>query len=298
MRIEGIVISCYKADYELACICVASIRHWYPDKPIWLIKDYQYGYFDTGALEKYYDVKIYPTKHRSLGWGFGKLEVIIAPPVNRLLLIDADIVFAGRLLDRLEQYDEDLVVEKSELDSEGIGKCYYSIKGLQKIDPQFIEPGWGFNTGQIVITAGVIKRSDFDGLADWTKRTVIHSDVFRLAEQGMLNYIVQKKLQEGKLTLVRDKFMLWPGEEVNTAHIKLEDFASEGSHRELIHWAGLRWGKTIQQMPRADILNFFLREYQARVPHKKSAALFSNIKTAFLNTLYGLEKRFKVTHKD
>ena len=51
MRIEGVAISCYRFDVDLTRLCVASIRFWYPHIPIWLLKDRQYGDFDTDEIE-------------------------------------------------------------------------------------------------------------------------------------------------------------------------------------------------------------------------------------------------------
>ena len=39
MKIDSIVIACFKKDLHLMRICVASIRYWYPDVDIWLLKD-------------------------------------------------------------------------------------------------------------------------------------------------------------------------------------------------------------------------------------------------------------------
>jgi hypothetical protein len=43
MKIEGVVISRYRFHLELTRVCVASIRYWHPDIPIWLVKDRHYG---------------------------------------------------------------------------------------------------------------------------------------------------------------------------------------------------------------------------------------------------------------
>lgn len=85
MKIEGVVISCYRSDLRLTRICVASVRFWYPDVPIWLLKDRHYGDFDTGEIEKYWNAQVYPTRQKTQGWGFGKLEVMTELPKRQLL---------------------------------------------------------------------------------------------------------------------------------------------------------------------------------------------------------------------
>src|SRR3954451_4831298 len=114
MKIEGIVISCYPLDLQLTRICVASARLWYPQIPICLLKDRRFGDFDTREIEKHWNVQVYPTSQNTLGGGFGKLQVLTELPKRRLLVLDSDIVFAGRVIDRLEMFDEDFIVAKED----------------------------------------------------------------------------------------------------------------------------------------------------------------------------------------
>jgi hypothetical protein len=264
MKIEGIVISCYLLDVYLTRVCVASIRFWYPQVPIWLLKDRRYGDFNTYEIENKWNVRVYPGRQKNLGWGFGKLEILTEPPARRLLLLDSDIAFAGRVIDRLERFDEDLIVESFE--ETAFEKEFFSLNGLRELDPQFEFPRYGFNTGQIVVTTGKITKQDFSGLVDWQTRTVMHPEVFKMGEQGLLNYVALRKAQDGELTIRREPFMLRPGKGSCADHIQLKDLNSEGQHQELIHWAGLRWGKTLNEMPRSEILLHFEKLYYQRVP--------------------------------
>ncbi len=75
MKIEVIYIPCYKLDFRLTRICVASIRYWYPNIPIVLIKDLKSGNFNSTELEKKFNVSVFPQNAKSYGWGFSKFEV-------------------------------------------------------------------------------------------------------------------------------------------------------------------------------------------------------------------------------
>jgi len=266
MKIEGVVVSCYRYDLHLTRVCVASVRFWYPDIPIWLLKDCQYGDFDTSELQRYWDVQIFPGRQKTLGWGFGKLELMTESPARRLLLLDSDTAFTGRVIDRLEPFDEDLVVDKEEFSPEALAVQFFPVDKLQRLDPAFEFPGYGFNTGQLVATTGRISRADFDGLLDWQTRTVKHRDVFQKGEQGLFNYVVLRKAQRCQLSLRREPFMVWPGEPKRTAHIHVQELTAQSSHQQVIHWAGLGWGKSIEQMPRSDILLHFENLYYSRIP--------------------------------
>ena len=266
MKIEGVVISCYRFDLQLTRLCVASVRYWYPHIPIWLLKDRHYGDFSTQEMEKYWNVQVYPSRQKTQGWGFGKLEVMTELPARRLLLLDSDIVFAGKVLDLLESFDEDLLVDKEDFDAAAVEVQFFSLDKLRQLDPNYVFPGYGFNGGQIVATTGRLTTRDYDGLIDWHTRTATHPDVFKKGDQGLTNYVVLRKVQRGQLTIHRVPFMVWPGEAARAQHIHLGDLTPDGPHQQVIHWAGLGWGKTLQQMPRSEILLHFENIYYSRIP--------------------------------
>jgi hypothetical protein len=267
MKIEGVVVSCYRYDLHLTRLCVASVRFWYPYVPIWLLKDRHYGDFPTGEIEKYWNVRVYPVRQTTLGWGFGKLIVMTELPARRLLLLDSDIVFAGRVIDRLENFDEDFIVDEEDFDAAAVKVQFFAVDELRQLDPAFAFPGFGFNTGQIVVTTGLLTKQDFDGLLDWQTWSVKYPKVFTMGgEQGLVNYMVLRKAQQGHLTIRREPFMVWPGETDRAHHIDLKDLTTEGRHQQVIHWAGLGWGKTLEEMPRSEILLHFENIYYRAIP--------------------------------
>lgn len=52
MNLTAVYINTHRYDYKLTCICVASVRYWYPDIEIYLIKDYRRGDFNTSLLQR------------------------------------------------------------------------------------------------------------------------------------------------------------------------------------------------------------------------------------------------------
>ena len=87
-----------------------------------------------------------------------------------------------------------------------------------------------------------------------------------MGEQGLLNYVVLRKFQRGELTLRREPLVVWPGAPHRANHIQVPDLTPDSHHLEVIHWAGLRWGKTVDEMLRSDILLHFQRIYYRRIP--------------------------------
>jgi hypothetical protein len=74
LKIEGVIISSYRYDVALTRICVASIRYWYPDIPIWLVKDRHYGDFSTREIEKHWRAQVYPDREKT--WHFPLLAFV------------------------------------------------------------------------------------------------------------------------------------------------------------------------------------------------------------------------------
>jgi hypothetical protein len=265
MKIDRIYVAGYRHDVQFTRTCVASIRHWYPEARITLIKDRFYGDYNTRDIEKYFHCDILAAGESRFGWGFGKLEPLFLREPQRFLVLDSDIVFAGPVLTRLEKFAEDFVVEREDPSPAFVRKNYFDLDKLATLDPNFQFPGFTFNTGQWVGTSGRLTREDF---APWLKPgtppQLLHSDVFQLGEQGLLNYLLMKLAATGRITLARDRFME-VGSDPAVAEIKLANLTTARAYDFLIHWCGLR-KPDFAAMVRGDILEFFEKEFYSRLP--------------------------------
>ena len=134
MRIERIYIATHKPDLRLTRICVASIRYWYPELPIYLIKDQQNGDFSTAEIERVWNVKLYETEQRRFGWGMSKLEPLFSEPGTRMLILDADTVFTGRVVDLLETSAADFVVSLEQQPPQRVKEIYFDLERLADLD--------------------------------------------------------------------------------------------------------------------------------------------------------------------
>lgn len=263
-RIERVYIATHRGDLRLTRICVASIRRWYPEIPIFLLKDYVHGAFSTRELEDSWNVKVWPTKERSFGWGFIKLEPLFAIERTRYLVLDSDIVFVGRVIDELERFDEDFVVQKELQRASEVPALYFDAEAIRRsFAPGFSGPDFTFNTGQYVATAGMLSRSDFDDLVQWSEpRRVKYPELFNPSDQGVLNYVMLGKLAAHELTVARTPFMKWG--EAEMRDFELDRLHDASPYPFLIHWAGLK-KRRHGQMLRADILRHFERAYYAQI---------------------------------
>lgn len=73
-----IYIICHKLDFFLTKIAVASIRYYYPNVEINLIKDELNGDFSTRDLEKYFNVNIIYIEKRKFGWTSAKVFLLLS----------------------------------------------------------------------------------------------------------------------------------------------------------------------------------------------------------------------------
>ncbi|MEO6209678.1 MAG: hypothetical protein ABIQ10_06070 [Gemmatimonadaceae bacterium] len=243
---------------------MASIRQWYPEIPIFLLKDDVSGPFCTREIEDVWNVQLWPTAERSFGWGFIKLEPLFGAERIRYLILDSDIVFLGRVIDALEKFDTDFVVQQELQPERDVAPLYFDSARIRaSINPVFPGPSFTFNSGQYVATAGLVSREDFGDLVVWSEpRRVRYPDMFNAGDQGVLNYVVNQRAAAGAITVARTPFMKWSREEMSEFAVAMLGEASP--YPFVIHWAGLKKAR-LGQMLRADILRHFEGAYYAKV---------------------------------
>jgi hypothetical protein len=264
-KIDAVYIACHRHDAHYARACVASIRQWYPDLPIVLVKDLMFGDFGTRDFESAWGVRIFRGSAKRFGWGFSKLEVLIERDYRRVLILDADTLFVGPLIGELERVEEDFVVQMETPTEAFVATHAFSLERLAEVDPAFVFPGYTFNTGQLVVRTGVFGRDDFDPFVRWEEpRRLAHPDVFRMGEQGLLNYLLQKKAATGEIALRRIPMMEIPGTP-RARSVRIEELHPGGPHRFVIHWCGMK-GETFRGTLRGDLLMHFEKRYYKGVP--------------------------------
>jgi lipopolysaccharide biosynthesis glycosyltransferase len=267
MKIDSVIVLCWKGDFRLARICLASIRYFYPDIPLYLMKNIATGDFDTSEVERALNVSTKGLENR-MGKGWGKLEMLFRPELGRFLFIDADQIMVGPVIDELEKCNAQFVVVPDALDpdSDTVDRLYYNRARLTEFDPAYQMPRNYFNSGQYVATAGVLAREDFDRIVEWGPPLKVRdSRIFNFLDQSILNYVFQKSAREGKLTLDWRAFMhlartdyFW--------NVKLDTIKTKEAHPLLFHWAG-QPKNFISLMRRGDLLGFFEQYYYSQVKY-------------------------------
>lgn len=268
MKIEKIVIACFKKDIFLLRTCVASIRYWYPEIDILLLKDTIKGDFSLHEFETFWNCKIFPTTLDKFGWPWSKLAVLLEAKRNRYLFLDSDIVLLGPILDVLNTFQEDFVVTGVEIQDENnplISRDYIDMEKIKHFDAQYQYPGYGFNGGQIVMTSGIFTKEYLSSAIDFgDKISNKRPDIFKHGDQGCLNYLFTKAAMEQKISLRYHDFWIWPGVERANEIDLLKIIAKEG-YPYLMHWAGIK-PVDFRKYLRYDLIQFYENYYYSVIP--------------------------------
>ncbi len=261
--IERIYVLCHARDLWLAKISVASIRYWYADVPLTLIKDRSLGDFDTAEVERCWNVSSMVLANERCGLGFAKIELLLRPQRERFLVVDADTVMCGPVLARLEKFTDDFVVPGPPIDNPrdvSFTSIYFDLDRLLERDPEFRFPGYAFNTGVFVGMSGVLMRKVFEPHLIWGSPIQLKApEIFSCADQGILNYVLMKLAAQGALTLRSVNFMIW-GFSPEAKRLKLDHIVARRGYDSILHYAGGK-PRSIIEFPAAAILLHFDRFY-------------------------------------
>lgn len=269
-----IVIFCNKKDFFLTKILIASIRYYYPEIEIYILKDYLNGFFNTSEVERFFSIKIMDLGIKKYGWAAAKVHFLISKKFEfgKFLLLDSDIVFIGKFLEELYEKSiaSDVAVSTHASDdpySDFVKETYYSYDFLKKYDPFFKFPGYFFNTGQMIVKSNIIKPNEIIDFFDLSHFPYWKSlDVLPLVDQSLLNFILPLKEQKGELKIYKGNFMIW-SESQEAQKFELDKIKKGIGYPFLIHWAGAVRVPMLNKMTRFDILNFFEEFYYEHIPY-------------------------------
>jgi hypothetical protein len=270
-------------DTRYTRICVASIRRWHPGATVRLLRGGAVDPELVAELARYWDVEVAEWPEGNYGWGFVKLEPLFAPGNQRFLILDSDTVMTGPILDRLEACGGQFIVDREDQTESGARQIYWDPDEAAKEGIDLPRLPCYFNTGQWVGTSGVIDRSEFDPFVDWSMpRRLRYPKVFKNGEQGILNFVVNRRHVAGKLSLDRIPLMVWPGASAQGRNKGLLEGKLDGQEGRIVHWAGFK-NQRLKKLPGWALLEHFEKLYYRRIPggealrrRRISAALWSH----------------------
>ena len=264
MSVNCIYVAASSKDGRYTRICVASIRHFYPDTPIRLLVG---GPLEKGLaeeLERYWQVGVEDLPPGDYGWGFVKLEPLFRRPGERFLVLDSDTVLTGPVLLMGEACDAPFVVDDEAQSEEDLRRLYYDWRALAQVEPATQPPRFVFNSGQWFGTGGVLAREDFAALIDWSMPPKLRwPEHFMPGDQGVLNYMLNQKAALDGLEVARRKIMRWPGHGLEG--LSAQTVKARTAPPLVIHWAGMKKAR-LGAMAGSDILRFYEKAYYRKLP--------------------------------
>lgn len=269
MHVKKVFVNVHKYDFNLAKICIASIRYWYPDIPIFLIKEFNSGDFDTSFVEKEWNVQILDIPRKIFGWGYGKLEPLFLDNEESFLVLDSDTVMVGPVIDAVKDINAQFIVDDEVQPAQRFNEIYYNLERIHELEEKFIYPGYSFNSGQWFGTSNILTRKDFSKALDWTEppRPKFPEIVFN-GDQAHLNFVLHWLEQSGNVSVAKMKLMIWP-DAGNADFVDISKIKERmNAYPHIIHWAGMK-AKKVAELPRADILSFYENFYYSRAGNSK-----------------------------
>jgi len=272
MKIHKIYVNTFRYDLNFTQLCLASIRYWYPEIPICLIIDYSKGnlpYLESLCIK--WNVSVFPNNGASYGWGFGKFEPLLLPNEPTFLMLDSDTILVGPLLKSLEEIEADFIVDKEVQNKKDLSRLYYDLKQLEIKFPFFKYPNYSFNSGQWVGKGGFFTLTELQSYIFWERGVpkLRNPEIFKQADQGLFNFLLQNKKQNKELSIHRKKIMFWPGE-VGLPNINKDNIVNKFAMNfpSIVHYAGFST-KRNQKLPFQDILDFYQQSFQSKLTNKE-----------------------------
>ena len=225
----GIVICCCKFDYFLAKGCVAYVRHTLPDVPVTLFIDDD---LDARPLAKAFNIDLWYRKDvkdkwlrdTNTGWGQTKMTLFWESPYERTLYLDCDTIMWGDVVSRYLRNEDgmwgewDMVVDQGDTYTrpwtpgvgtpEWVNKEYFNPNLIEQNYPQF---PWSkymdayFCTGTFALRRNLFSIDEYRRLLE-TRAKV--TGIFPMSEMGVLNFMIFRAVEEGKINLRREPYEL------------------------------------------------------------------------------------------
>lgn len=263
-----IVIFANRKDYFFTKICITSIRYFYPDNKIYLVKDNLNGPFCTKQFRKMYGVAILKLSKKYFGWSAAKIHFLLDKkiPVKRYLCLDSDIVFLGKVLDKFEDESFPFVVHPAYVEdphTELYKNQYIDVSKVNDFCEGYSYPGYFFNAGQTIVTPGIITTEHLKTSFNPSRFPYyLNQQFFKTVDQSILNAVFPTLKNKVGVS----DFVVWSGNYFNDKpDVKFEKYAS-GETKYLLHYAGDLRTYQIDRMKGRAILSHYKEIYLNRMP--------------------------------
>lgn len=261
-----VVVFANRKDFFMSKICISSIRYFYKDVDIYLVKDALNGPFYTNLFCAKMKVKQLELGHKYFGWSAAKLHFLISLilPTGKYLTLDSDILFTGKILEQIN-LDADFIVSSEKYELTDLVKSVFLDPDQAKyLFPTYQYPGFFFNAGQMVISLGKITKEHLSNIFDpdkypYYKQTKPYQ--LPLVDQGILNALLPVLADQKVIKLDNLHFMQ------SADYFDLEEAKDLGFFKDksrfpyLVHYAGENRVPDFSKMRGSEYLYFFHSYY-------------------------------------
>ena len=292
LGVDRIYLAACARDARLTRICLASIRHFYPEAPIQILAGDILQPGLARELRKHWNVEVADLPAGDYGWGLVKLEPLFGPLGQRFLVVDVDTVFTGKVLDVRAASDAPFFVDDERLPDADFKRLYYDWDKLAAIDPKVQSARAAFNVGQWFGTAGLAPREAFDPWVEWTlPRRLRYPDLFMGGDQGVLNYVVLQQEAFAGLKIERRTIMRWPGDGMDG--LDVARVAAGTAPPLIVHWAGMK-AILLRDMVGGELLQFFEDQYYRQMPFGSARRWIALWRHVWIQWSFAIGRRLKV----
>ena len=240
-RLDGVVIPVWAGDVYLAKACCASIRRFMGDIPITLFVDGPAT--NTRQVQRIHgvsrivlqDVASAEDARFCSGSSWSKLPLFWMSPYERFLCLDADTMVWGdvRVYAEFDRFDliaaHHLHTRLKFQTPEQVERYVFDVGVVAKLEPALDWREKEFAVaGVFFARRGVFSEAHLMELA--------RLDCWRNCEQGLLNYLRWRCLQQGAPRAGGHRFQIFPGE--NVYQIEDRFLARHHNRPTVIHWLG------------------------------------------------------------
>jgi hypothetical protein len=263
----SIVVFANAKDFFLSKICISSIRYFYPEIEIFIVKDELNGKFNTRIVEQRFNVKLLKLSKKYFGWAAAKLHFLIEVNEDKsFLCLDSDIVFVGNVLNKLKNSNSDFIVSSEFYDwTDTVKRVFVDPDKIINYYPMYRFPGFFFNGGQTLVNPSKIRLDDFNGAFNpFVYPYYMDFETFNCVDQSILNGLLPALYAENRITLEGVEFMKSSTDFFENKYRNPRDIINM-NNEFLIHWAGDNREPIINRMNGAILLIFFKVEFEKRL---------------------------------
>ncbi len=277
--ISFVTITCAKDLHYAKCL-LGSIRHYYPSHPIIVIADDDITDRHIVQLQKFQGITI----HRShalrelhgmpLTGLLTKLNLLFIPGLEKCMVMDADSILVGTVLDYINEDDEMVAFDGKMLDLsnaksyQSFNKYAISLEDLKPIDPEFtFEKVIYMNSGHFFLEIKRFPVEEVQRNISYMNNNFAHTGAFRFGDQGFINYVVNKYDGKSLKTRYMDMCILGKYPESDVPDISIKSIKARASNSKcIIHYTAPSRKQRIADHNFGEIMRFYEDIFYANLP--------------------------------